>query len=301
MSQSSEDEQIRVLLQLRSGPAPAAERVVLIAAGEASRTWRLPASAAAHPVWLDCRVGPEGCVLLDIFDVTPGNAARERRIGLIGVAYGRSETTEERLALAEVMLYPAPEEADLADATLLEDMRFTVAGHFRGTYSLAAINRSLTLGLEAACPGKVRIEQIETDPINDLTDVPDAEREPLSMLAGRVSDVAGGEVRIVQHWPVLQPPSCDMPIALFAWEESLVPRDLVERFNRDYRAMIAQTRAVQKALLDFGDRHSGASRRMRDRPVALRKDRRKPGRHAAPSARQESSFRVPARLILLPT
>ncbi|MGE3283110.1 MAG: tetratricopeptide repeat protein [Alphaproteobacteria bacterium] len=264
ISQLPEDEPVRVLLQLRSGAVGTA---VTIAAGVASRTWRLPALAAAHPVWLDCRVGPEGGVLLDISDagisgamsarvmsdgVMSDGAARGRRIGLVGIAYGRSEPIEERLALAEAVLYPVAEEPDPADNALLDDIRFTVAGHFKGTYSLAAINRSLSLGLEAAYPGKVRIEQIETDPVDDLSDIPDAERDSLSTFAARVFDATGGEVVIVQHWPVRQPPSCDLPVALFAWEESLVPLDLVAHFNRHYRGMLAQTRAVQKALLDSG-------------------------------------------------
>jgi glycosyltransferase involved in cell wall biosynthesis/Flp pilus assembly protein TadD len=254
MSQLSEGEQVRILLQLRSGGAGT---VVAIAAGAASRTWRLPASAAAHPVWLDCHVGPEGCISLDISNANisgavSGGAARGRRIGLVGIAYGRGESVEERLALAEAMLYPVAEESDYADAALLEDIRFTVAGHFRGTYSLAAINRSLALGLEAAYPGKVRIEQIETDPIDDLSDIPGAEHEPLSTLAARLPEAAGSEIAIVQHWPVREPPPCELPIAFFAWEENLVPRDIVEHFNRHYRAMIVYTRAVQKALLDSG-------------------------------------------------
>jgi glycosyltransferase involved in cell wall biosynthesis len=151
------------------------------------------------------------------------------------------------------MLYPAQEAPDAANDAWLDDISFTVAGHFRGTYSLAAINRSLALGLERAYPGKVRIEQIETDPIHDLSGVPANERTVLTELAERASDPARANVTIVQHWPVLPPlGGCDLPLALFLWEESLVPHCIVDHLNRHFRGVVTLTTAVRKALLDSG-------------------------------------------------
>src|SRR5262249_22272877 len=126
-------------------------------------------------------------------------------------------------------------------------------GHLGGSYSLAAINRSLALGLEAAFPKKVRVTQIETEPVDDLTGVPSGDREILTGLAAREPDPTGADVAIVQHWPVIEPPvECDLPLGLFVWEESLAPPEIVAHLNEHYRGVITQTRAVSKALLDSG-------------------------------------------------
>lgn len=248
----SAGERTRVVLQLRTVSGPAAVPVTIAAECGASSVWRLPEGSPTEWAWLDCRVGADGRIVLEITDPTWSSRVPGRRIGLISIAYGRRDTTEDRLALTEAMLYPAPADPGSLHSTLLADLRFTIAGHITGSYSLAAINRSLAAALEAACPGAVRIEQIETDPVRDLNGVPAAERDAIARLAARGRDIAGAEVAIVQHWPVLPPPSCDLPLALFAWEESLVPRDIVEHFNRHYRGMIAQTNAVRKALVDSG-------------------------------------------------
>lgn len=253
-TQAAAGELVRVVLQLCTGPAMGAMQASLSAPCGATASWRLPAGSPGEWVWLDCRVGDRGGIQIDIVDAAAAKSAvLPGRIGLRAVAYGRRETAEERIALTEAILYPAPDDRGAMHDALLADLRFTIAGHLKGSYSLAAINRSLALSLEAAFPGSVRVEQIETDPVRDLTGIPLAEKNILLDLADRAADPAGAEIAIVQHWPVVPPPARrDLALALFVWEESLVPRDIVERLNRDYQGIVTQTTSVRKALLDSG-------------------------------------------------
>ena len=162
-----------------------------------------------------------------------------------------------RLALAEALLFAQPNEReDEACRQALErDLRFSVIGHVNGTYSLAATNRRLALALEKAWPGAVRIDQVEGQPVRDLTQVPTAERPAIDALAGRERHEDGFEVELVHHWPVWPPPHpAALKLAHVPWEESVAPRDMVRVINEKYHGVVVQTRFVAKALINSGVR-----------------------------------------------
>jgi glycosyltransferase involved in cell wall biosynthesis/tetratricopeptide (TPR) repeat protein len=241
---------VRVALQLRTAGAPSGVDVTLTSQDGIAETWSLPGDSPCELVSCDCRVADGGTIDLKIAAKPRGGRVRRHHLGLLGLAYGANIKREERLALTEALLYPREQAAALHEA-LLADLRFTVVGHLSGSYSLATINRSLAHGLEAAFPRRVRVAHIETNPVRDLKGVP--ERELFARLAGRAPDPAGAEVAIVQHWPLIEPPAeCDLPLALFVWEESLVPREIVDHLSEHFRGVITQTHAVTKALLDSG-------------------------------------------------
>src|SRR5690242_5533413 len=134
-------------------------------------------------------------------------------------------------------------------------LRLSVIGHLNGSYSLAAVNRRLALGLEKARPGSVRVEQIEGAPVGDLSRVPESERAAMTELATRQTDDEGPDVEIVQHWPLwISPHPCDLKLASVAWEESLVPLELVRQINENFDAVLVWTQFVAKALIDSGVR-----------------------------------------------
>jgi glycosyltransferase involved in cell wall biosynthesis len=134
-------------------------------------------------------------------------------------------------------------------------LHFSVTGHLNGSYSLAAVNRRLALMLEAVRPGTVRAGQVEGEPVHDLSGVPAAERAALAALAARQRGREGLEVEIVQHWPVWVPSHVtDLRLAVVAWEESLVPRDMVRVLNEKFDGILVPTRFVAKALIDSGVR-----------------------------------------------
>jgi FkbM family methyltransferase len=140
-----------------------------------------------------------------------------------------------------------------ARVALSANIRFTVAGHVNKTYSLAAINRTLALTLEAERPGRVRLCPVEGQPTADLSDVPEEVRPRIALLAERARPDTGPELVISQHYPVFVPDEPgDVCVAMLFWEESLLPEATIATLNRSFRAVLAPTRFVAKALVDSG-------------------------------------------------
>ena len=140
-------------------------------------------------------------------------------------------------------------------AALAANARFTVAGHVNGTYSLAEINRQLAQTLEAERPGSVRLLPVEGDVTTGVDAVPGCQRSRVGPLLARPRSESGPVVTISQHYPVWVPPEPgDVALALFFWEESLVPAETVASLNASFTGVLAPTRTVAKALLDSGVR-----------------------------------------------
>ena len=136
---------------------------------------------------------------------------------------------------------------------LSESMQFTVTGHVNGSYSLAAINRTLALALDLARPGCVRLAPVETVPITDLSSVPGSRRAEIEALAARPKPVTAPHVVISQHYPVLVPSEPgDLTLAYFFWEESVIPIETITRLNANFHAVLAPTAFVKKTLIDSG-------------------------------------------------
>ncbi|MGT2446631.1 glycosyltransferase family 4 protein (plasmid) [Ensifer adhaerens] len=132
--------------------------------------------------------------------------------------------------------------------------RFVVVGHMLGTYSLAIINRSVAGALEQAYPGNVRIQAVETIPVSDFSSLEGTDRELVEKLAKQVRPVGRREVAICQHYPIIEPPEADLSLSLLAWEETRLPKQIVDALNANYQGVIAPARSVEKALADSGVR-----------------------------------------------
>lgn len=143
--------------------------------------------------------------------------------------------------------------ADLAPETPMvpADLRFAIAGHVNGTYSLAAINRYLLDLLDSAYPGRVRVMPVEGGPIESLDLIPQEERDSVRLLATPAPET-GPEVVISHHYPIYIPPNGgDLPLALLFWEESRLPTDAVAQLAQ-FRGVLAPSRFVAKVLVDSG-------------------------------------------------
>ena len=154
-------------------------------------------------------------------------------------------------ALAAAGAMP-PEEPGIRER-LRANMRFTVAGHVNGSYSLASINRNLAEALEWARPGGVRLIAVEGQPTDDLSGVPAGARTAIGRLAARGKPDTGPELVISQHYPVYLPTDRgDVCAALFFWEETVVPSDTIGALSRDFDGVLAASAFVAKALIDSG-------------------------------------------------
>ena len=138
---------------------------------------------------------------------------------------------------------------DMAErAAIASHLHTTIAGHAAGSYSLAAINRNNAAAIEAVRPGRVRLYPIETVPTTDLSALPAAARH----LAARPAPVAGPNVVVAQHFPIIRPDlPCDLMLAMTVWEESLVPADMVTALNA-FDGIVVPTQFVARVLVNSG-------------------------------------------------
>jgi FkbM family methyltransferase len=137
-------------------------------------------------------------------------------------------------------------------AELAANLWITVAGHFNGSYSLAAVNRTLVRALEEVLPGRVGMQVCDGGRPVPLNPVAGAAGVSLAAIAARPSPPTGPEVVICQHYPVLRPPRRgDLTVGMQFWEETLLPEAIVGALA-EYRAVLAPSAAVAKALIDSG-------------------------------------------------
>jgi FkbM family methyltransferase len=160
----------------------------------------------------------------------------------------------ERLLLQAISAAgAAPPTAPEARDALVAAMQVSVTGHVNGSYSLAIINRTLALTLEAARPGSIRLRSVEGEPTTSLVGVPEAEKPAIAGLAVRPDPVTGPHVVISQHYPVYVPVEPgDLTLAYFFWEESVVPLDTIKDLNAHFKAVLAPSCFVAKTLIDSG-------------------------------------------------
>jgi glycosyltransferase involved in cell wall biosynthesis len=155
------------------------------------------------------------------------------------------------LALAGVV----PLKPDEGRKLLAANINFTITGHVKGTYSLATINRAIALALEATLPNRVRFLPIEGQPTTDVSGVPPEHIAAITEFLARPKPPTGPTVVISQHYPPYVPAERgDLCLALFAWEESLVPPALISTLNSGFHAVLAMSQFVKKALIDSGIR-----------------------------------------------
>ncbi len=146
-----------------------------------------------------------------------------------------------------------PPEPPQLRAVLAANLRFTIAGHINGSYSLAGINRDLALAIEAERPGAVRVIAVEGEITGAIDDVPASMRQEIAGLIGRPRHETGPHVVISQHYPVWVPTDPgDLALAAFFWEETVVPPETVALLAENFRGVLAPTEFVAKALLDSG-------------------------------------------------
>ena len=155
----------------------------------------------------------------------------------------------EALALAGA----APPRDGATRAALDANLRITVTGHASGSYSLASVNRTLALVMDVARPGWARLAPIEHNAPAVLTQLPTDSAAAVIALATRDAFDTGPHVIVSNHYPVHVPAeSSDLSLALFYWEESLIPAATIAVLEAGFRAVLVATASVAKALVDSG-------------------------------------------------
>lgn len=146
-----------------------------------------------------------------------------------------------------------PTTAKTRKSVSARDFGHVVTGHLLGSYSLAIINRTMAKTLEMAYPGQVRYQPVETTPIDHTESVPRDEKPLMIELSARPPLMVRDEIVISHHYPILVPDGrYRLALALFFWEESHVPCDMISRLSQNFDAIISPARSITKALIDSG-------------------------------------------------
>ncbi|MBT2801006.1 glycosyltransferase [Halomonas sp. ISL-56] len=132
-------------------------------------------------------------------------------------------------------------------------------GHINGSYSLAAVNRHLLNRLHASeyapllwlVPHEGSVEL-------KVRSTPGGEQEIARLNA--LTDASSWQalapeqrIALYHHYPLIKPdPSLGLPVALFFWEESWVPSDMIDTLNQHYAGVIVTAWFVKKVLMDSG-------------------------------------------------
>jgi glycosyltransferase involved in cell wall biosynthesis len=129
--------------------------------------------------------------------------------------------------------------------------RYRIVGHLDDHYSLSVVNRGLALALRDICDGNVAIYHFHGGPVpGPLARVPEAERQPLSEMTRNWDELdASDSVSICHHYPPIKDerPS-RLRLAMFFWEESLVPKHIVEHFNTHFDGLLVTSSFVAGAV-----------------------------------------------------
>ena len=180
-----------------------------------------------------------------VIDLNTDEAIRDLATTLRGSVDRRTARGASVTALSR-LLARKPRKSVAANAN------YTILGHILGTYSLAIVNRALAQTLEKALPGRVAFAPYETAPVTDFSKIPPDEAGVRDLVDKRLPS-GNLDVVISQHYPLMPPPGRpDIAMALFAWEETHVPRDTVDVLNAGFDVVLAQVRSVQKAMIDSG-------------------------------------------------
>lgn len=168
-----------------------------------------------------------------------------------------NEIVEAPLSLAAAQVFAQPINASLLPSKNVSissrQYGHVITGHLLGSYSLAIINRTMAMTLEQRLPGHVRYLPVETVPIDHTEGVPEDQKSLMIELSQRPVNPGKAEVVISNHYPVLPPTgNYALRLALFFWEESRVPIDVIARLAENFDGIISPSQVVTRALLDSG-------------------------------------------------
>ncbi|MDQ7733684.1 glycosyltransferase [Halomonas sp. SpR1] len=144
-------------------------------------------------------------------------------------------------------------------ASVVAPKGIRLEGHINGSYSLAAVNRHLLTRLMVSeQPPVLWLAPHEGSPEPSVRNTPGgaaevAQLNALTDSADWQAVAAQQRIALYHHYPLIEPePSHGLPIALFFWEESWVPEEMIATLNEHYAGVIVTAWFVKKVLMDSG-------------------------------------------------
>lgn len=133
---------------------------------------------------------------------------------------------------------------------------FQIFGHVSSNYSLSLVNRGLAQGLEGICPGRVGFKPFHGEAVEFPEDIPADQVKLLKTQFTRALNKESAEyyrVSISHHYPVMADPEpADLNLALFFWEESVIPLDTILYLKKNFDGVLVASSFVKAALRNSG-------------------------------------------------
>ena len=140
-----------------------------------------------------------------------------------------------------------------------------VTGHLEGHYSLAEVNRSLALELDTVNQGRLQFVPWHGQKYMPEPDHATAQSDAITGMARRTIPHGVRVASLVHHYPPMADEEpADLRLAMFFWEESLVPQDIVQILNESTDGVLVASQFVRRAL-----RQSGLERPVFVMPLGL--------------------------------
>lgn len=131
-------------------------------------------------------------------------------------------------------------------------MLYQIEGPLDSSYSLAIVNRNLAFALEKIYPGRISVSPTASE--NFAINNPAVDSIPgLRTLLDRGGPEKSSVFSIRNTYPIRTGDQLGKyNMLLFFWEESHIPKEWVESFNKHLHAILAPTHFVRKILIDNG-------------------------------------------------
>jgi glycosyltransferase involved in cell wall biosynthesis len=177
------------------------------------------------------------------------------------------DSLEEKLAFGRRVLFaekktacsPVRPESGQEAVKQPSELRYRIVGHIDGHYSLSLVNRGIAKALARIRPGAVTILHFHGEPISaPLAQVSADDRAEIAPLLGSWEEPAAPGppiISICHHYPpITDAKSSALRLFVFFWEETIVPAELVQKFNDNFDGVLVASSFVKGALRGSGCR-----------------------------------------------
>lgn len=153
----------------------------------------------------------------------------------------------------------------LSDDELQQKKKWRIVGHIEGHYSLAAVNRGLSIALDKECTKNINIIPWHGQKYKPGNNFPIDQANLIREILDRPIADDNESISLVQHYPLIIDPSpAKLRLVLFFWEESRVPESMIAHLNLHSDAVITSSLFVKNAL-----RYSGYANAIYVIPLGL--------------------------------
>ncbi|EDO9795502.1 glycosyltransferase [Campylobacter fetus] len=119
----------------------------------------------------------------------------------------------------------------------------SIIGHFKGSYSLAIVNKNILKSLDDFSNLDISVSPYEEQ----------KELKSDDPYLNKFIKTTNSDITIYHHYPLIKNTDKNsFCVALFFWEESKIPQNTIDELNANYNAIIVSSYFIKKVLIDNG-------------------------------------------------